>query len=180
MNDLSKNELVTALILGLIQMDNPPGFKWDDERSTEDRDTARRLSAHIIDLVPDLDELASICVGIWVKHDPRIIKEGRNWYAGPDVFRTREVEAGRYPDDSGWTDDDDDADFQTWAERNGRKLHEDAFEAKALLELRRIQDRQKSERATASRQRRQEKARRQKVIAGMLQAATVTASDTMH
>lgn len=178
MSELSDKEIATALILGLDLMDNYPNRKWDDERTTDDRDAARRLSVHILELVPDLNELAGICVGIWVKHDPRLLKDGRSFYHGPDVFRTHEVEL-HYPDDSGWSEDGD-ADYRTWAERDGRKAQEDAFEAMALLELRRIQDQQKTQRAVASRQRRQEKARRQRIIDGMMAAATVPLSSTMH
>ena len=100
---LSNTEIAAALIMGLTAMDSDPHRKWDEKRSEEERDAARRLSAHILTMVPDMGELAVICVGIWVQQMPQVLKENRDFYHGPDVFR--ENEHYQYADDSGWTED---------------------------------------------------------------------------
>lgn len=180
MTDLPKNELVSALLLALESMDAyPRRLPYGERRPDAERDAARRLASHIRSLVPDLGELASICVEHWANHDPSVAKGARGSYHGPDLFRDDEEYAG-YPDDGGWSGDGDDADYICWAERNGLKLESEIFQDKALLAIHRIVAQHKAEKSTASRQRRQERARRQEVIDGMLRAATAPASSSMH
>lgn len=188
MTELSKTEIATALVLGLTAMDNPPNRKWDEQRSEEDRDAARRLSAHILATVPDMAELATICVGIWIQQTPQVMKENRDFYHGPDIFR--ENEHYQYPDDSGWTEEND-ADTPTWAERAGQNELQEVFNDKAVLELHRLHERHKRQKAEAAQEKRRAKAaekraaeqrdiRQRQVVAQMMRSATAPSSGLMH
>lgn len=188
MTELSKTEIATALVLGLTAMDNPPNRKWDEQRSEEDRDAARRLSAHILATVPDMAELATICVGIWIQQTPQVMKENRDFYHGPDIFR--ENEHYQYPDDSGWTEEND-VDTPTWAERAGQKELQEVFNDKAVLELHRLHERHKRQKAEAAQEKRRAKAaekraaeqrdiRQRQVVAQMMRSATAPSSGLMH
>lgn len=187
--DLSNSAIATALILGLEQMDNPPNVTWDDlPRSAESRDAARRLAAHILTLVPDTAELASICVRIWIEHRPDVLRENRDFYHGPDIFRAHEH--SQYPDDSGWTEDSV-VEPPTWAERSGLASLQEAFNDKAVLELHRLHERHKRQKAAETQERRRAKAaerraaeqqeiRQRTVIAQMMTSATAPSSDMTH
>ena len=189
MTKLSNTEIATALILGLVQMDNPPNVSWDDlPRSPEERDAARRLASHILTLVPDMSQLASICVSIWVQQDPRVLKENRDFYHGPDIFRDHEHH--QYPDDSGWTEDGV-VDPPSWAARSGMASLQEVFDDKAILELHRLHERHKRQRAIAAQEKRRAKAkekraaaqqeiRQRQVIAQMMTSATAPSSDMKH
>ena len=188
MTELSNTEIATALVLGLTAMDNPPNRKWDEKRSEEDRDAARRLSSHILTIVQDMAELASICVAIWVHQEPHVLKENRDFYHGPDIFRAHELY--QYPDDSGWTDDCD-IEPPLWAERSGLSALEEVFNDKAILELHRLHERHKRQKAVAAQERRRAKAeekraaeqrdiRQRQVVAQMMRSATAPSSGMMH
>lgn len=188
MTELSNTEIATALVLGLSAMDNPPNLKWDEKRSEEDRDAARRLSAHILTMVPDMAELASICVAIWIQQVPQVLKESRDFYNGPDIFRADELY--QYPDDSGWPDDSD-VTPPLWAERTGMAALMEVFDDKAALELHRLRDRHKRQKAIAAREKRRAKAeekrkaeqretRQRQTVAQMMAAATAPSSGMKH
>lgn len=188
MTGLSNTEIASALVLGLTAMDDPPNRKCDEQRSAEDRDAARRLAAHILTLVPDMAELASICVAIWIQQTPQVMKENRDFYHGPDIFR--EKEHYQYPDDSGWTEDCD-IDPPQWAERSGLKALHEAFNDKAVIELHRLHERHKRQKAIAAQDRRRAKAeekraveqrdiRQRQVVAQMIASATTQSSGSMH
>ncbi|WP_439618728.1 hypothetical protein [Shinella sp.] len=185
---LSNTELATALILGLTAMDSDPNRNWSEKRSADERDAARRLSAHIVTMVPDMGELAVICVGIWVQQMTHVLKENRDFYHGPDVFR--ENEHYQYADDSGWTEDSE-VEPPSWAERSGVAALQEVFNDKAVLELHRLHERHKRQKAEAAQEKRRAKAeekraeqqraiRQGQVVAQMMRSATAATSGMMH
>ncbi|MFN3832128.1 MAG: hypothetical protein ACK4SQ_07875 [Allorhizobium sp.] len=184
MSELSETELATALILGLQRMDHNPRCL---PRTAEERDAARRLAQHIISLVPDMTNLASICMSVWAKEYPNDMKEVRGSYAGPDVFR--DLEFYQYPDDSGC--DEDDCNPPSWAERAGLEALCDQFHDKALLEWHSLHERYKRDKAIAARQKRLAKAkekreedernaRRGEIIQSMMASTTAPSSGLLH
>lgn len=191
--DLSKNELAYALLRSLQHLDaTPPGHNYGDQRTEADRDEGRRIGRHILNLVPDMGELAEMAVRLWVADLPSLLKESYMSYYGPDVFRSREL-SYFYPDDSGVViaEDDWDTEIPSWADRNDLAAQEDIFHDKALLVLQRERERYKERKRIAAAEKRREKLlakrqeeqaerRRSATIRQMMSAATAPSSDARH
>lgn len=131
--------IAKALCHGLMRMDSD--YEYGVTRSVQEREEAREVAAAIREMVPDLDDLASLCAALEHKARPHIAMDcpTSDSVFGPDIFRMDEY-SSRYPEDVPWDPDSDEPEPPTWAESNG--LAETQADFMRRLKLLRMEQRE--------------------------------------